>query len=344
MENSFKSVIESSKSILIILPTKPRFDQVAAALSLYLSLRSSRDIQIFSPSAMTVEFNRLIGVNKINSEIGNKNLVIRFVDYRANDIERVSYDIEDGQFRLTVIPKQKIHPPGKNQIELAYSGISADTVIIVGGSSESHFPVISSKELAGANIVHIGTSEITLSSGKSYISFSRRASSVSEIVFGLLAEGGFPADADISTNLLMGIEESSKGFSSGEVNASTFAIVSELMRLGGKRQPAVPIQTNLPPGSIPGKSNRSQNQQTQQLISQQLDTKHEDQATKDQLGGSPPKDWLKPKIIKGGYQSSSSGTGNRPTFSGDGENRNSQNRKNGNRSSQNGSSGGTSTK
>ena len=239
MEDSFKSVIEGSKSTLILLPTKPRFDQVAAALSLYLSLRGSRDVQIFSPTPMTVEFNRLIGVNKINQEIGNKNLVIRFIDYRANDIERVSYDIENGQFRLTVIPKQKINPPGKDQIELSYSGISADTVIIIGGSNESHFPAISSKDLVGANIVHIGNKDIALSSGKSYISFSKPASSVSEIVFNLISDSGFSIDTDIATNLLMGIEDSSNGFSSSEVTADTFAVAAELMRLGGKRQPSL---------------------------------------------------------------------------------------------------------
>jgi hypothetical protein len=302
MENSFKSVVEGSKSTLILLPTNPRFDQVAAALSLYLSLRGSREIQIFSPTPMTVEFNRLIGVNKINQEMGNKNLVIRFVDYRANDIERVSYDIENGQFRLTVIPKQNINPPGKNQIELSYSGISADTVIIIGGSNESHFPAISSKDLVGAGVVHIGTKDITLSSGKSYISFSKPAPSVSEIIFSLIAESGFSIDSDIATNLLMGIEDSSKGFSSNEVTAETFAIVSELMRLGGKRQPSLPDQADLPPGSVPG---QLKSQQTRALPTQKLQKKPQInfQRESNDTQGSPPQDWLEPKIYKGGNKS-----------------------------------------
>jgi hypothetical protein len=253
---------------------------------------------------MTVEFNRLIGVNKINREIGNKNLVIRFVDYRANDIERVSYDIENSQFRLTVIPKQQISPPGKDQIELSYSGITADTVIIVGGLNESHFPAISSKELAGANIVHIGTKEITLSSGKSYISFSRPAPSVSEIVFSLIAESGFAVNTDIATNLLMGIEDSSKNFTSHQVTADTFAIVSELMRLGGKRQPSLPKQSDLPPGAIPGqiKSQDIRPESDQTLRKKpQINFKRDSQADRvGEQGGNPPQDWLKPKIFKGG--------------------------------------------
>lgn len=305
MENSFKSLIERSKSTLILLPTKPRFDQAAAALSLYLSLRESRDVQIFSPTPMTVEFNRLIGVNKINQEIGNKNLVIRFVDYRANDIERVSYDIENGQFRLTVIPKQQINPPGKNQIELSYSGISADTVIIIGGSNESHFPAISSKDLAGANILHIGTKDITLSSGKSYVSFSKPAPSVSEIIFSLIAESNFSIDTDIATNLLMGIEDSSSGFSSNEVTADTFAIVAELMRLGGKRQPSLPRQADLPPGAIPGQL-KSQHAKTLQGL------KLRKKPQVDFQQSSPPQDWLEPKIYKGGNRAAFPKGGNKP--------------------------------
>src|SRR3989344_3505219 len=164
MDNSFKNVVEGSKSVLVMLPTNPLFDQVASALGLYLSLRDKKDVQIYSPSPMTVEFNRLVGVNKITQEMGNKNLIIRFVDYKASDIERVSYDIEDGQFRLTVIPKQKINPPQKEQVDLAYTGISADTVIMIGGANESHFPALSSNELNTANIVHIGIRDISLSS------------------------------------------------------------------------------------------------------------------------------------------------------------------------------------
>jgi len=253
MENSFKSIIERSKSILILLPTKPHLDQVAAGLSLYLALKDKRDVTISSPTPMTVEFNRLVGVNRIATEVGNKNLIIRFSDYKANDIERVSYDIEDGQFRLTVIPKQRILPPSKDQIELAYSGVSADTVIIIGGSDESSFPAISQKELSGSNLVHIGVKQLSLSANKSYISFSRPASSVSEVVFGLIYESGLLIDPDIATNLLMGLEVATDSFVTGNVTSDTFAITSELIRAGGKRVAFEQLQQmTYPPGSIPG--------------------------------------------------------------------------------------------
>ena len=78
MENSLLTLIDSAASVLIVLPTKPYFDQVAAGLSLYLSVHDRKEASIFCPSPMTVGFNRLIGVNKISTELGNKNLTIKF--------------------------------------------------------------------------------------------------------------------------------------------------------------------------------------------------------------------------------------------------------------------------
>jgi len=284
MENSFKTILDESKSILILLPVKPYFDQVAAGLALYLSIRDKKEVQISCPTPMIVEFNRLVGVNKVTQDMGNKNLIIRFVEYRANNIERVSYDIENGQFRLTVIPKQRFSAPGKDQMELSYSGISADCVILIGGTNDSHFPAVSSKDIAGAKLVHIGTKDMALP-GKNLISFSQPASSVSELTAGLMKESGLFFDEDIATNLLMGIDEGSNKFTDANVTAATFELAAELIRAGGRRF----VQTgaskdSYPAGAIPGETLR-----------QKAETQIEEEPQEDE----PPKEWLQPKIYSG---------------------------------------------
>jgi len=318
MDNSFRSVIDQSKSILILIPTKPFFDQVAAGMALYLCLRQDKDVQIFSPSPTTVEFNRIIGVNKITQELGNKNLIIRFTDYKADDIERVSYDIENSQFRLTVIPRQRISPPGKDQIELSYSGVSADTIIMVGGANESHFPAITSRELTSANIVHVGIKDLSLSSNKSYLSFSRPASSVSEVVASLIKESGMVIDEDIATNLLMGIENASNNLSDPTVTAETFSVVAGLMKLGARRAVLQPIanKEEFPQGAIPGRYTSQQNtSQTpvqsltqdqvkadrplQQFSKQEKNLSDQDDPSQSNDMEKAPNDWLQPKIYKG---------------------------------------------
>lgn len=281
MENTLKSVIDQAKSILILLPAKPFFDQVAAGLSLYLAIRQQKEVAVASPSPMTVEFNRLVGVNKVTQELGNKNLMIRFSDYQASDIERVSYDIENGEFRLTVIPKSGFVAPNKEQARISYSGVSADTVILVGGVNETHFPALSSKELAGATLVHLGSRPLSMAPGRSVISLARPASSASEIVASLIKESGFSLDADIATNLVMGIEEGSSKFSANDVTPDTFQLFSDLLRAGGRRQgrAVLPTKQTFPAGSIPGQPIRPEPK------------KEDSQKT--------PKDWLSPKIYKG---------------------------------------------
>lgn len=293
MENSLKSIIDQSSSILILLPARPYFDQVAAGLGLYLALRDKKEVSISSPSPVTVEFNRLVGVNKVTQELGDKNLVIKFSGYKASDIERVSYDIEDGEFRLTVIPKSGLSTPKKDQAQLSYSGVSADTIVMVGGVNESHFPALSSNTLAGAKLVHIGTRALTLPGGRNVISLSRPTSSISELVASLIKESGMGLDADVATNLLMGIEEGTNKFSGSDVNAETFQVVSELMRSGGQRGVGhAQRRVAYPPGAIPGQTPRptSQTQPKQQPVSGQAPQEKTQRA---------PKDWLEPKIYKG---------------------------------------------
>jgi len=312
MDNSFKSIIDGAKSILILLPTKPYFDQVAAGLSLYLAVRDQKDIQVACPSPMTVEFNRLIGINKITQEIGNKNLVIEFSDYKANDIERVSYDIIDGKFRLTVIPKLEVSAPTKDQVQLNYSGVSADTVILVGGANETHFPALSSKDLTGAKIIHIGTRDLAMGSNKEVISIARPSSSVSEIVSFLIAESGLSMDEDIATNLIMGIEEATANFTGSGVGPDTFEIVAQLMRSGGRRGGGQVQTQQYPQGAIPGQMPVQPIQPAQpvqpvqsvqsapsQQAPQSTNSGQTIDKTQDEGFEETPTDWLKPKIYKG---------------------------------------------
>jgi hypothetical protein len=283
MDNSsFKSQIDQAKSILILLPTKPYFDQVASGLSLFLALRSFKDISIACPSDMLVEFNRLIGVDKVTSDFGNRNLVIKFSDYKATDIERVSYDIENGEFRLSVIPKPEVNPPVKEHVILSYSGISADLVIMVGGANETHFPAITSKDLAGVKKLHLGTRQLAVSAGREVLSFASQTSSICELIYALLKQSEIELDTDIATNLLLGIEVATNHYSTDGVGADTFQAVADLLRAGARRQQKEQRQS-FPQGSIPGETLQQEPQE------ERVETKDE----------NPPKDWLGPKIYKG---------------------------------------------
>lgn len=295
MNNSFNSLIDSSKTVQIILPTRPFFDQVAAGLSLYLSLVPKKQVQIYSPSPMTVEFNRLVGVNKISSDLGNKNLTLKFVEYPADNIERVSYDIEDSEFRLTVIPKPGNASPKKEQINFSYSGVSADTAILVGGLNQTHFPSILEKDMENVRLIHIGTKDLIVPQEVNILSFARPASSVSEIVTSLLKDNEFEIDMDIATNLLMGIEDGSNKFSGQGVTAETFELFAHLMKKGGQRIQAQKrvVRGMFPKGAIPGSIKPED--KSLFAMEEKEKVKNQNQKKQDKI----PEDWKTPKIYKG---------------------------------------------
>jgi len=256
MEEQFKNLVDNAKSILILLPTKPFFDQVAAGLALFLALREQKDVQIVSPSPITVDFNRIVGINKVTQEMGNKNLVIRFLDYKPDDIERIKYDLDNGQMFLTIIPKPAAKAPAKDQVQMSYSGVAADTVFLIGGMNDSHFPQLANKDLASAKLVHIGIKDVMLTGDKHPVSLARPSSSVSELVYYLLKNNGYDIDQDAASDLLMGIEDETNNFSDRDANADTFLAAADLMKRGAKRfSGTAPITpNNFPPGAIPNMS------------------------------------------------------------------------------------------
>ena len=303
MDNSFKTLIDSAQEVLILLPTKPLMDQVAGGLSLYLSLlSSSKNVSITCPAPMIAEYSRLIGIDKMSSSLGDKNLTIKFVNYQADDIDKVRADVENGLFTLSVSPKLGKKVPTKDQIDIKYSGNPVDLVILIGGVNDGDFPIISNPDLAGVKLIHVGIKLLEITDNNlQVLSFTKLTSSTSELVAGLLKEGGFSIDADIATNLLAGIEEQSNSFQSPDVTVDTFEIFTELLKLGGQRSKKV-LTDAFPKGAIPNKPfNEPQEvDNTQPLLNQDenISSMTPEEAELEIQQDIPPS-WSEPKIYTG---------------------------------------------
>lgn len=296
-------ILASSKSILILLPTNPHFDQVASALALYKTLKQEGnhpETVIACPSPMLVEFNRLVGVDNITGELGNKNLVITFKDYPVDDLNTVSYEIVGGEIKIKVEPKPGVMAPKQEQIDLSYSGVAADTVILIGGAHDGHFPALSSPDLASTKLIHIGVRDINLQNKP--LSLARQASSISEIVWKLLTDSNWNIDEDMATNLLMGVEDGSKNFTSPETNADTFTAMAELMKAGGKRVHKItqPDAKHFPPGAIPTKPYYPSKPVAQGVTHAPVRQSQVPEIEKQDPAVEVPKSWLgTPKVYKG---------------------------------------------
>ncbi|KKR11675.1 MAG: hypothetical protein UT39_C0004G0034 [Candidatus Woesebacteria bacterium GW2011_GWA1_39_21] len=322
MENSFKSVIENAGSVLIFLPNNPNLDQVASALALYISLGDSKPTQIVSVSPMTVSFNRLISVDKISNSAGNKNMVIGFDNYDANGIERVSYDIVENKFKLTVIPKSGVNPPHEGQVKISYEGVNADTVILFGGATDADFPQLSTKGLEPTKMYHIGTQPLVIDPSRVVFTFAQPMASASELTFFLMNEAQLPIDSETATNLLMGIEHATKNYRSEMVTADTFEVTASLIRMGGRRLAGEGVdKTKFPQGAIPQDTpNKYLDEsvvkpqrveatdfadftQTSEVVKKESipvpkpeEKKEEDEA---EVVENPPDEWLQPKVYRG---------------------------------------------
>src|SRR3989339_1122735 len=223
-----KTALQTAKQVLVLLPQNPNIDSVAAALALYLALvKKGLSTTIGCSSQMTVQFNRLFGVDKIKPQIGNQNLVISF-DYPEDSLEKVAYDKDPAnqKFRLTIEPKPGQTPPDANSVEFSYSGASADLIFVVGAGKLTDLGTIYQSEkalfekdgLTLINLTHIDRAE----SFGSVNLYDPTAAAACEITAAVLENLGLPLDQDIATNLLAGIEAATVNFTQGKLTADTF--------------------------------------------------------------------------------------------------------------------------
>jgi len=232
--------LTTAKNVLILLPQNPSLDTVAAGLALHLSLTKKQlMVTIGCDTPMTVNFNRLFGVDKIKQRIGNQNLVISFI-YPEDSLEKVSYDKDpqNQKFHLTIEPKAGKQPLDSNQVEYSYTGSNADLIFIIGARSLEDLGHLYQQEKTLLNnqkktIVNLSTLDKNAQFGTVNL-YDPTASGCSEIAFSVLKALSLPLEQDIATNLLAGIEKSTNNFATAK-SADTFAVTAELIRLGAKK-------------------------------------------------------------------------------------------------------------
>jgi len=288
----FRESLAESQNVLIFLPHRPNFDEVAAGLSLYLSLTSyGKRVNIVCPSPMIVEFNRLVGVDKVSEDLGNKNMSIRFVNYNFENIERVKSEIDRGEFTLLIVPKPNAAAPKVEQVKLSYIGISADLLVLIGFEKPEDFgrfaengEIFKQKSFLLGNKPALGL--------QSQEVISTDASCVSEAVARVVENLNLPVDQDIAGNLYLGIQAGTNRFSSQNISAETFETLASLMRAGA----------NLKPKEAYGRFGQGQIASSDQKNDQQPVSQAGEPDLRSGIKAKPekpPKDWFVPKIYKG---------------------------------------------
>lgn len=252
----FQQILGEAKSALIVLPENPSIDSASAGLALAIALRrnekSPLSVSVACPTPMTVEVNRLVGVNEVRQDYADKNLVVSFINYPAEDVDKVSYNIENGQFALTIAPKPGHTLPAKEQIDIKHQDLMPDIVVIVGANFPDGLGRFSQEHqiLDNPNLTLL--SNVPLSGWPRGVELiDPGASSISEVADSVITELGLSLDEDIATNLFLGIQSGTANFTAPNVTADTFAKAAALISNGARREPTVVPQKPVQRSQVP---------------------------------------------------------------------------------------------
>lgn len=263
--------IAGAQKIIIALPQNPRYDQAAGGLALSILLaQAGKTTSVICPSAMTVEFNNLVGVDKISPKAKGTDLVVSF-NYSMDNVEKISYNDDSGRLNLVIQPKTGAPSINEKSVNLSYAGVGADLLITVGVKNISQLDQSGLSSISPESMVNIDNwSDNTNFAAVNVIDIG--SSSISEIVLGLSEGLGLQPDLDVAQNLLNGLWQATQGLKKPDLGPDAYEAVATCLRLGAQKP------STEPPAQ--------KNERKVVGISQSQPP-------------SPPADWLEPKIYKG---------------------------------------------
>ena len=228
-----------------------------------------------------------MAANKVTDKIGSQNLIISF-DYLKDSIEKVSYNIKDDKFNLVIQPKGETPPLDTDKVSYSYTGTQADLIFVVGASKLEDLGKLYEQEKKIFNdktIINIDNKQNNARFGQINL-LQPQAASCSEIAADLIKNLNLPVNDDVATNLYAGIKANTANFQAGNVTAKTFETIAWCLKNGAKKE----FLTN--------RSIQQPKPVQQPTVIQQPAPAPFTQPQ--QKSNTPPPDWFKPKISKGG--------------------------------------------
>ena len=249
-----KDLVTQSRSIAILVGGASGLDEMASALSLFLSLRyANKQVVIACPVAPTVAISSLVGIDKVKTSFQSASsggdLVVSF-PYREGEIEKVSYTIDNGFLNIVVKAGETGLAFDERDVQYKRGGEAAgdappELMFVIGTPRLTDLGNLFNPEyLRDTRVVNIDNKVENQGFGD-IILVSPQASSVSELIADVIMGLGLELDLDIAQNLLSGISDATSNFQSPSTSSVAFEIAGVLMRKGAVREKVSPIQNNL---------------------------------------------------------------------------------------------------
>lgn len=325
-----KEIFEKQSSFAVIVGQAYTIDEMASALSIYLTLKSlGKEANVVSAKQPLVEVSSLVGIDAVKPsyEANGGDLIVSF-PYQQDEIGKVSYTLESGLLNIIVKPKDAPLSFGEKDVIFKRSGGLPQVLVTVGvkriSELQSFFDLQALKDTTIVNIDRAGTNE----GFGDVVVIGEGASSVSEQVANLMLSLGFTIDPDMSQNLMSGIVGATANFQSPRTSSLAFEMAGILLRNGAKRE-NVAVRPQVQPQRTPqqqfgypsrptpqarvGQVNQpriqqlrsdlqqvARNNQTQPDMQQVVrNTSSQTEFPREQKKDEAPPDWLAPKIFKG---------------------------------------------
>ena len=126
-----KNLLGTAKTALIAVP-QLNIDSVGSSLALALLLKKSNiTTKVFCPQKTDANYTKLNGLELL-TDVYNQNDLIVTLDYPLDQIEKVTYNQDNGKLNLVVQTKDGSPKVAENQILISNQASAADINFILG--------------------------------------------------------------------------------------------------------------------------------------------------------------------------------------------------------------------
>ncbi|MDD5073681.1 MAG: hypothetical protein PHU92_00640 [Candidatus Shapirobacteria bacterium] len=224
--------------IKVLLPEKPRLDQVAAASALSDSLnKSGKKAQILCPRPLTVEFGQVFGVDQISNRVEGRSFIIN-IDYSLKNIEKINWDDqEEERVSLVIEPKTQAPSISEKLVSFQKGNGEINNLIALGFSSRSQVDQAivslgSGQKPDSLNIVNVAIDQTEFFGQIKLI--DNEASSFSEVIAGVIEGLSLSISPEAAQNLLLGLRAATNSFSVVGIGPGAFEAAAFCLRAGGR--------------------------------------------------------------------------------------------------------------
>jgi hypothetical protein len=314
-----KDALSKSNAIGVVVGYNPSVDQMAAALSLYLSLRqANKQVTVASPEVPLVEVSSLVGIDKVQTNLGGDagDLVVSF-PYVEGEIEKVSYTLEEGFLNIIVKAGENGLSFDDRDVRFIRGSGTVDLLIVVGTPRLSDLgELLGGDKLKNAQVINIDNKSENQGFGD-IVLVAPQASSVSEEVADVLLSLGLAVDQDIAQNLMSGIINATSNFQDPRTTSLAFEAAAVLLKRGAiRRQEVKQPEAHFAPQPQQQQQEQRRFQDAQSFEDRMPTTQPQRQQQRYQEEEQPqpqrqpqqqpkvdedkaPIDWLTPKVYKG---------------------------------------------